>query len=68
MPDTLRLAYSILKNANCVPVEVELLNEVARLERQLAEAPDDAAGRAIRKTLNERRTELAVLMERNGRR
>lgn len=29
-PEDLRMAFSILKNANCAPAEVELLKEVSR--------------------------------------
>jgi hypothetical protein len=32
-----------LNSANCVPVEVELLSEIARLERELPEAPVERA-------------------------
>src|SRR5688500_11492828 len=33
VPEELRLAYRILKNAGFVPPEVETLNEIAQLER-----------------------------------
>lgn len=33
IPEDLRLAYRILKNAGFVPPEVETLNEIAALER-----------------------------------
>jgi Domain of unknown function (DUF1992) len=33
VPEELRLAYRILKNAGFVPPEVEALNEIAQLER-----------------------------------
>jgi Domain of unknown function (DUF1992) len=33
IPEELRLAYRILKNAGYVPPEVETLNEIAQLER-----------------------------------
>jgi hypothetical protein len=33
VPEDLRLAYRILKNAGFVPPEVETLNEIAQLER-----------------------------------
>ena len=33
VPEELRLAYRILKNAGFVPPEVETLNEIAELER-----------------------------------
>ena len=34
-PENLRVAYSILKNANCLPEEVEIRNAIAALERRL---------------------------------
>ncbi|MFI5178730.1 MAG: DUF1992 domain-containing protein [Vicinamibacterales bacterium] len=63
LPEHLRLAFSILKSANCVPPEVDLLNEVARLEEDLAAAPDDRKA-PIRRALTDRRTQLAVVLER----
>jgi hypothetical protein len=45
LPEHLRMAYSVLKSANCLPEEVHLLNDVARLESALAAAGDDAAAR-----------------------
>jgi hypothetical protein len=62
-PEELRMAYSILKNANCAPAEVELLKEIARLTEALA-AADDEATEALRRTLVDRQTELAILFER----
>ena len=35
-PEDVRLAHSILKNANCLPEEVEIRNEIAALERAQA--------------------------------
>ena len=63
LPEHLRVAFSILKSANCVPAEVELLNEIATLERQLDAAPEDGK-RPIRRALADRRTQLAVVLER----
>jgi hypothetical protein len=63
LPEHLRFAFSILKSANCVPAEVELLNEIAALERQRDAAPEDGKP-AIRRTLTDRRTQLAVVLER----
>jgi hypothetical protein len=37
VPEDLRLAYRILKNAGFVPPEVETLNEIAALERLVAQ-------------------------------
>ncbi|MBJ6752547.1 DnaJ family domain-containing protein [Geomonas anaerohicana] len=33
VPEELRMAYKVLKNAGCVPLEVELTNDVASLRR-----------------------------------
>ena len=63
-PEDLRMAFSILKNANCAPAEVELLNEVGRLERAVAETADDSARSELSRTLASRRTELAITLER----
>src|SRR5688572_12462617 len=60
-PEDMRMAYSILKNANCRPIEVELLNEIARLEQAMAAASDAAARAAHQRDLALRRTELAIL-------
>src|ERR687887_1724575 len=50
IPEELRLAYRILKNAGFVPPEVQALNEISDLER-LLQAPADAAAhaRAVKK-------------------
>ena len=66
-PEELRMAHSILKNANCRPMEVELLNEIARLEQALSAAVADAAHAALQRQLSHRRTELASLLERRPR-
>jgi hypothetical protein len=67
-PEDLRMAFSILKNANCSPVEVELLKEVSRLERAIAEVSDAATKKAFRRTLAHRRIQLAIALERRSRR
>lgn len=66
-PAEMRMAFSILKNANCVPAEVDLLNEVARLQEAIAAAPDDARKQDLRRTLADRRMQLAIVLERHSR-
>jgi hypothetical protein len=61
-PADCRLAHSILKNANCLPEEVELLNEIAQLERALAGA-DPALRTSEANRLRACRLRLAVLLE-----
>jgi hypothetical protein len=63
-PEDLRMAYSLLKNARCLPAEVECLNDIARLKEQLATAPDDHSRSALARALAQRETELAIRLER----
>jgi hypothetical protein len=63
-PEDLRMAFSILKNANCAPAEVELLNEISRLQQAIAETADDLTKQQLRRTLVNRQTELAIALER----
>jgi hypothetical protein len=50
VPQDVRVAYRMLKNAGFVPPEVEAVNDIAALERLAAETSDDAARtRATRK-------------------
>jgi hypothetical protein len=67
-PGDVRIGYSILKAANCVPTEVELLNEISRLEQANRQTTDPAAKRSLQQTLANRRLELAVALERGTRR
>lgn len=50
VPEELRLAYRVLKNAGYVPAEVRQLNEIAQLERLVAggETSAEAQARAAR--------------------
>src|SRR5689334_7723571 len=66
-PEDLRMAYSILKNANCAPAEVELLNEIGRMKEALENAVDEAARQTLRQTLASRLTELAIRLEQRSR-
>ncbi len=42
IPPELRMAYKILKNADCVPPELEFRKEVLRLQDLVASLPDTA--------------------------
>lgn len=41
VPEDLRLAYKILKNADCLPPEVELRKEIRQMEDMLDRIPDE---------------------------
>ena len=45
IPEELRIAYRILKNAGCVPPEIEARKEAATLRKLIAAATDDASRR-----------------------
>ena len=66
IPEDLRMAFSILKNANCAPAEVELLNEVSRLEQAIAETSDAERKHELQRALVHRQTQLAILLERRS--
>ena len=67
-PEEMRVAYSILKNANCAPPEVELMKDVARLEQAIAETADSSAAAHLTRTLAHRRIQLAIFLERRRKR
>jgi len=52
IPEELRLAYKILKNADCVPPEIELKKEIRRTEDLLAGMKDTAEKYRTLKKLN----------------
>ena len=41
VPEDLRLAYKILKNADCLPPEIELRKEIRQMEDMLENIPDE---------------------------
>lgn len=63
-PEHLRMAHSVLKSAGCLPEEVERLNDVAAIEREIAAAPDEATRAALRPTLADARLRLNLALER----
>lgn len=67
-PEDVRMAYSILKNANCLPPEAQLMAEVSRLEQAVAQAHDTTTRQSLQRELTNRQTELAILQERGRRR
>ncbi len=63
-PEDLRMAYSVLKSARCLPEEVELMNEIASLDRELGKAGDESARAALSRRLRDRRLQLALALDR----
>jgi hypothetical protein len=49
IPEDLRMAYRILKNAGLVPHEVTMLREIGQLEAMLRDAAGEEQSRALRR-------------------
>lgn len=62
-PAELRLAFKALKDAGFVPPEVEMLNKIAALKRQIEAAPDAAQARALRQRVSELQQHIALRLE-----
>jgi len=52
VPEDLRLTYKVLKNSNCLPIEMELRKEFFNLRTLLNAAIDEPTRRELRRELN----------------
>jgi hypothetical protein len=64
LPEHLRLTYSVLKNHNAVPEEVELLRELERLREMRARTDDESERNRINSEINQKALSLRLLLER----
>jgi hypothetical protein len=49
VPEDLRAAYRILRNAGYAPPEVQALNQIAQLERLVSDVPENERLRVLKK-------------------
>jgi hypothetical protein len=63
-PEEVRLAYSILKNADVLPREVELLREIALLKEELQQSSDENVRRELSRAMEERLLKYRLMVER----
>lgn len=63
-PEEIRVAQSLLKNAGMVPVEIDLLKEIAALKESLKIANDDVKLNEIRKKLADKQLQFNLLVDR----
>jgi hypothetical protein len=61
VPEDLRLAYKILKNSNCLPIEMELRKEIFSLRQLMEAAIDEETRQSLRQQLNHRILNLDLL-------
>lgn len=52
VPEDLRIAYKILKNAGCLPPELQLRKEIRKMEDLLEEVPDEKQAYKLIKEIN----------------
>ncbi len=52
IPEDLRLAYKILKNADCLPPELQLKKEIRQMEDLLESLPDEREKYRLMKKIN----------------
>ncbi len=52
IPEDLRLAFKLLKNSHCLPIEVEMRKEIFNLRQLLDAAIDPETRKTLRRELN----------------
>jgi hypothetical protein len=63
-PEHLRMGYSILKSADIIPEEMELLKQIEGLKKSLGSCISQVEKRAMQKQLSEKITNFNMRMER----
>jgi hypothetical protein len=61
IPEELRLAYKILRNADCLPPELELKKEIRQMEDMLDGIPDEKEKYRLIKKINFKITKLNMM-------
>ena len=61
VPEDLRLAYKILKNADCLPPEIEEKKEIRQMEDLLENIPDEKEKYRLIKKINYRIMKLNMM-------
>jgi hypothetical protein len=67
MPEDVRVAQSVLKNAGMTLPEGQLLKEIAELKELLAAIVDEKKKREIQKQLQQKQIEFSLTLERQKR-
>jgi hypothetical protein len=66
-PEEIRVGYTLLKNNDFVPEEIELLKEIGILREKIKNSEDEAEKKVLSKKLNEKSLALTMILERNKR-
>jgi len=65
VPEELRLAYKILKNAGCVPPELELKREILKMEDLMAGLPDEKEKYRLMQRINYKIMQLNIMQHKS---
>lgn len=63
-PEDLRVGFSVLKNADYVPEEVQLLKEIGELQEKMAATKGDDERKSLLREIENRRLKYNLLMDR----
>lgn len=66
-PADVRLGYSVLKSAGCLPMEVELQKEIESLKARLAACDDQLQQQALSKEIAGKTLKLNLMLDSNQR-
>lgn len=66
VPEELRMAYKILKNAKVLPPEMEIRKEILSLQDLIDVATDEVAAAKYRRRLQAKQLQFEMAMERHG--
>jgi hypothetical protein len=66
-PEDIRAGYTLLKNNDFVPPEIELLKEIGILREKIKASADESEKKILTKTLHEKSLALTLILERNRR-
>ncbi|MDT7779814.1 MAG: hypothetical protein QOC99_2326 [Acidobacteriota bacterium] len=64
-PEELRAAYALLKNANVLPEEAQVLREIDELGAKLADCRDDAERERLKRAIIDLKLKYDLLVEHN---
>ncbi len=64
MPEEVRVAQAMLKNAGMAPREVDLLKEIAGLRQILTKVVDEKKKAEVQKQIQEKQIEFNLMLER----
>jgi len=66
-PEDIRVGYTLLKNNDFVPPEIELIKEIGVLREKIKTSADENLKKSLTKKLNEKSLALTLILERNKR-